>query len=250
MEPSTELELDDIQSGVLRPRPTPYAATYIGFRIDDRKTGRELMRRVSRVVTSAANPRGPLADVSVSIAVTCKGLEALGVPREAIDSLSWEFRQGMAARAGELGDVGESAPEHWEQPLGSPDVHIALAAISPDAARLQAVVDKAQRAQQELAGVEVIWRQDCYQLPSGRTSFGFKDGMGQPTIEGSGRPPSNPQERPLKPGEIILGYPDESGELPPMSTPDVVGRHGTYIVFRKLHTRVAAYRQYLRAKSA
>jgi len=30
------LELDDIQSGVLRPRPTPYAATYIGLRIDDR----------------------------------------------------------------------------------------------------------------------------------------------------------------------------------------------------------------------
>jgi hypothetical protein len=25
------LELDDIQSGVLRPRPTPYVATYIGF---------------------------------------------------------------------------------------------------------------------------------------------------------------------------------------------------------------------------
>jgi hypothetical protein len=31
---TTELELDDIQSGVLRPRPTPYAATYIVFRID------------------------------------------------------------------------------------------------------------------------------------------------------------------------------------------------------------------------
>ena len=57
MEPATELELDDIQSGVLRPRPTPYAATYIGFRIDDRKTGRELMQRVSKVVTSAANPK-------------------------------------------------------------------------------------------------------------------------------------------------------------------------------------------------
>ena len=35
-----------------------------------------------------------------------------------------------------------------------------------------------------------------------------------------------------------------------MPTPDVLGRNGTYIVFRKLHTRVAAYRQYLRAKSA
>ena len=29
------LELDDIQSAVLRPRPTPYQATYVIFRIDD-----------------------------------------------------------------------------------------------------------------------------------------------------------------------------------------------------------------------
>ena len=34
------LELDDIQSGVLRPRPTPYVATYIALRIDDRQAGR------------------------------------------------------------------------------------------------------------------------------------------------------------------------------------------------------------------
>ncbi len=31
-----------------------------------------------------------------------------------------------------------------------------------------------------------------------------------------------------------------------MPTPEVLGRNGTYIVFRKLHTRVAAYRRYLR----
>ena len=35
-----------------------------------------------------------------------------------------------------------------------------------------------------------------------------------------------------------------------MPRPDVLGRNGTYVVFRKLHTRVAAYRQYLRARSA
>ena len=34
-----------------------------------------------------------------------------------------------------------------------------------------------------------------------------------------------------------------------MPTPEVLGRNGTYVVFRKLHTRVAAYRQYLRAKA-
>ena len=156
----------------------------------------------------------------------------------------------MAARAAHLGDVGESSPEHWEKPLGTTDVHVAIAVLAPDLARLEAVAEKARRAHQELDGITVVWRQDCYQLPTGRTSFGFKDGIGQPAVEGSGRPPSNPHDRPLKAGEIILGYPDETGELPPMPSPDVLGRNGTYVVFRKLHTKVAAYRQYLRAKAA
>ena len=172
------------------------------------------------------------------------------MPQASLDSFAPEFRQGMAARAAELGDVGESSPENWEKPLGTSDVHVALAALSPDAARLEAVLESARRADQDLAGVELIWRQDCYQLPTGRTSFGFKDGIGQPAVEGSGMPASNPQERPIKAGEFILGYPDETGELSPMPTPQRLGRNGTYIVFRKLHTRVAAYRSYLRDRAA
>ena len=35
-----------------------------------------------------------------------------------------------------------------------------------------------------------------------------------------------------------------------MPTPDVLGRNGTYVVFRKLHTKVAAYRSYLRDRAA
>src|SRR5215470_12046334 len=97
-EVNVALELDDIQSGVLRPRPTPYAATYILLRIDERKAGRELMRRLSTVVTSAADAASPpLADTWVSVALTYEGLKALGVPQESLDSFSWEFRQGMAA---------------------------------------------------------------------------------------------------------------------------------------------------------
>jgi Dyp-type peroxidase family len=128
-------------------------------------------------------------------------------------------------------------------------VHVALSVLCADSARLEALRDRAHQAQERLPGVEVIWRQDCYQLPTGRTSFGFKDGIGQPAIEGSGIPSSNPLERPIQPGEFILGYPDESGSLPPMPTPDVLGRNGTYIAFRKLHTRVAAYRRYLHARA-
>jgi Dyp-type peroxidase family len=244
------LELDDIQSGVLHPRPSPYVGTYLLLRIDDRGAGRELVRRLHPVVDSGQPSSDPARGAWITVAFTYQGLQALGVPQESLDSFAPEFRQGMAARAAELGDVGDSSPINWEKPLGTPDVHVALAALSPDAARLATVVERARRAHQELPGVEVIWRQDCYQLPTGRTSFGFKDGIGQPAVEGSGIPGSNPRERPIKAGEFILGYPDEMGSLPPMPTPEVLGRNGTYIVFRKLHTRVAAYRRYLRERAA
>jgi len=242
------LELEDIQSGALHERPSPYAGTYLLLRIDDRAAGRELVRRLHSIVDHG-RPSDPNDDTWITAAFTYQGLKALGVPQASLDSFAPEFRQGMAARAAELGDVGDSSPAHWERPLGTQDVHVALAALSPDPTRLRVVVERALRAQHDLPGIELIWRQDCYQLATGRTSFGFKDGIGQPAVEGSGIPPTNPREKPLKAGEIILGYPDETGELPPMPTPDVLGRNGTYVVFRKLHTRVAAYRQYLRAKA-
>lgn len=209
-----------------------------------------MVRRLTSVVGSAQSLSGPERDTWVTVAFTAEGLKALGVPQESLDSFCPEFRQGMAARAEELGDRGESSPANWEEPLGSPDVHVALSILSRERMRLDRVIERARHTYNEMRGVKAIWRQDCFQLATERTSFGFKDGIGQPAIEGSGVPGTNPLERPIKAGEFILGYPDETGSLPPMPTPDVLGRNGTYIVFRKLHTRVAAYRQYLRAKAA
>src|SRR3984957_11387831 len=139
------LELDDIQSGVLRPRPAPYAAAYVLFRIDDRTAGRELMRRIRPVVASAAHPESPTGDTWVSVALSFQGLKALRVPQASLDSFSPEFQQGMAARARILGDVGESSPEHWEKPLGSGDVHVVLTALAPDSERLEVALARARR---------------------------------------------------------------------------------------------------------
>ena len=247
---SASLELGDIQRGVLHQRPSPYVGTYLLLRIDDREAGRKLVQRLSSVIESAQSSSDLGENASISVAFTYQGLKALGVPQDSLDSFTPEFRQGMAARAAELGDIGDSSPDHWEEPLGSPEVHVALSVLSRDAAQFEILVERARRAHEELAGVEAIWRQDCYQLPTGRTSFGFKDGIGQPAVEGSGIPGSSPDERPIKAGEFILGYPDETGSVGPMPIPDALGRNGTYLVFRKLHTRVAAYRQYLRAKAA
>ncbi|MFF5078045.1 Dyp-type peroxidase [Actinoplanes sp. NPDC000266] len=242
-----DLDLDDIQAGALHERPSPYVGTYVLLRVDDRRDGRNLIRRLLPLLSPARAVPHRTPAAWLTVAFTYRGLEALGVPPESLDSFAPEFRQGMAARAAILGDVGDSAPENWEPPLGGPDVHIALATLAPDQAGLDELVAGARRAQEEFPGVRVVWRQDCYQLPSGRTSFGFKDGIGQPAVEGAGE---RPGETPLKAGEILLGYPDETGGTPPAPVPDVLGRNGTYVVFRKLHTRVAAYRRYLRDRAA
>ncbi|MGW3506436.1 Dyp-type peroxidase [Streptomyces sp. NPDC000994] len=242
------LELDDIQRGVLSPRPTPYAVTYLLFRIDDRAHGRELMRRASAVTTSAADSTSPLGDTWVSVAVTYHGLKALGVPRESLDTFAWEFRQGMAARAKALGDVGESSPENWETPLGTADVHVVLTVVAPDIAQLEAAIDRARPAYEHLPGITAIWRQDCYALPTETEHFGYRDGVSNPAIEGSGIAGSNQLERPLRAGEFVLGYPDELGGVQ-TPWPEILGRNGSYAVFRKLHQRVAAFRRCLKDHS-
>ena len=89
---------------------------------------------------------------------------------------------------------------------------------------------RARQAVDAERGVALIWRQDVYALPNGRTSFGLKDGISRPAVEGSGEPGTNPHETPLKAGEFVLGYPDETGTVTPLPEPDVLGRNGTYVV--------------------
>src|SRR4051794_28023911 len=178
------------------------------------------MRRAAAVVASAAHPTSPAADTWVSLSLTYQGLKALGVPQDSLDSFAPEFQQGMAARAALLGDTGESSPSHWEKPLGTPDVHVALTAVSPDSQHLEAAVDRARKAYRELeGGITAIWRQNCHALPTETEPFGYKDGISHPAIEGTGIPGTNPRERPLKAGEFVLGYPDEISELTAMPRP-------------------------------
>jgi Dyp-type peroxidase family len=242
------LELDDIQAGALQPRPAPYAGTYQILRLDDRNAGRELLQRLIPYLNSVASfdPKSP---VSLAVALSFHGLKALGVPEESLASFPPEFQQGMAARAGELGDVGENSPERWEKPLGSPDLHLVVVGLAPDAARLDAAVRHAREALRDLAGVVPIWQQDVHSAADLRNMFGFADGIAHPAVEGSGIPGTNPYEVPLKAGEFVLGYEDEIHSVSQIPQPEVLRRNGTYAVFRKLHTRVAAFRQHLRLRA-
>ena len=100
----------------------------------------------------------------------------------------------MAARAADLGDVGESAPENWERPLGTADVHVAISVLAPDSRPARSGRGAGTRGARGS-----LWRRGDLAaglLPAcdGRTSFGFKDGIGQPSIEGSGIDGTNPHQ--------------------------------------------------------
>ncbi|HET6318552.1 MAG TPA: Dyp-type peroxidase [Chloroflexota bacterium] len=242
---SPPLQLDEIQGIVLRNRPSPYVGTYILLRVDDPRAGRELMGRLAGLVDSAANWWRPSLPALLNVGLTYPGLEALEVPPTTLNSFPDEFRQGMAARAELIGDTGDSAPAGWEPPFGSSQVHVVLSLVATDQESLAVVLERARQAQARLPGLQLVYRQDFYQLASGRTTFGYKDGIGNPAIEGSGAPNPPGDGSDLKAGEFVLGYPDQTGNLPAMPEPALLGRNGTFVAWRKLHTRVAAFRRYL-----
>src|SRR5690606_1888609 len=80
--------------------------------------------------------------------------------------------------------------------------------------------------------------------------FGFVDGVGQPSVEGSGLTPypgegtPGPDNTwvPIKAGDFVLGFTNEAGHNP---YPDAPFKHGSYLVYRKLEQRVQTFRAYI-----
>jgi Dyp-type peroxidase family len=243
------LEFDEIQGPVLRTRPLPYFGAYFILRIDDPTHGREMLGRLAPKVVSAADWQKPGDEAWINVALTFEGLKALGVPQASLESFSPEFQQGMAARAGVLGDVGESAPANWEKPFGTQDVHVVLAVVSGEEAALEHRLDRARSSLHDLPGVLIIYQLKVGMLPTIRTHLGYRDGIGDPLIEGNDSPAYPGHGPAIKAGEFIFAYHDERGNLPPMPQPEALGRNGTYMAFRKLRTHVAEFRKYLRANA-
>src|SRR3954466_13999706 len=56
------LDLDDIQAGALHERPSPYVGAYLLLRIDDRRDGRELVRRLLPLLAPGRSMAGHVPD--------------------------------------------------------------------------------------------------------------------------------------------------------------------------------------------
>src|SRR6266403_1179456 len=244
------LEVSDIQATVLRPRPSPYKGQYLIVRVDNAAQGREMLRRLIPHVAPADDWWVSTLPGWLAVAFTLQGLKALGVPQTSLDSFPQEFREGMAARASILNDVGNNAPANWEYPFGTTDMHVALAVYAMDEESLDTVLERARQSHQDLPGISIIYRLKFSELPEGRNPFGFKDGLHNPQVEGSGADVHPGYGPAIKAGEFVMGYPDELGETASGPEPEVLRLNGTFLAFRKFHMGVAAFRKYLRDQAS
>ncbi len=244
------LELSDIQATVLRPRPSPYRGEYLIIRIDAATQGREMLRRLIPHVAPADDWWAPTLPGWLAVAFTFQGLKALGVPQASLDSFPQEFREGMAARASILNDVDNNVPANWEYPFGTTDMHVALAVYAKDEESLDTVLERARQSHQDLPGISIVYRLKFSELPEGRNPFGFKDGLHNPHVGGSGEDVHPGYGPAIKPGEFVMGYADELGETASAPEPEVLRLNGTFLAFRKFHMRVAAFRKYLRDQAS
>jgi deferrochelatase/peroxidase EfeB len=198
-------------------------------------------------------------DYWLNIGLTWAGLEALGVPAGVLGDFPQAFQEGPALRAGQpdpdflqsvrLGDIGDSAPEHWT--LGgetTETVHI-LVSLYTDEHRVSRLDEVSVRLRIRFAatGLHEIWTEDANALPHAGVHFGYRDGIAQPEIEGA-----NPRDRPdmqpkASPGDFLLGcdYANVFGGNYLGNLLSALGNNGTYGAFRVLRQDVQRFEQML-----
>jgi Dyp-type peroxidase family len=241
------LELDDIQH-ILLTRTPAMTGRYVFLRFGDAASGRAWLREILTAVRSTADVGVGEGDRSwVTVAFTWNGMRALGLDEETLATFPGEFQQGMAARAEVLGDTGKNAPEHWIDGTASPDLHAIAILFARDAVARERSELEHQGLLTRCPGVAVISSLELEATPPftyAHDHFGYRDRLSQPVIEGSEDIPYNGCGGPLKPGEFILGYPDESGLPYPMPA-ETIARNGSYMAYRRLEEHVGLFRAFL-----
>ena len=247
------LEFDDIQHFLLIRTPALFAR-YEFLSFGDPAGGRAWVDAIRERVPSCAQARGSLdAGRWVTVAFTWNGLRALGLDEASLESFPTEFKEGMVARAETLGDRGANHPDHWVGGLARPDLHAIVILFAADRAGREEAEAEHRKLVARCPGVELVSSLDLEATPPfefAHDHFGYRDRLSQPVIEGTGEEPTPGTGAPLKPGEFILGYPDEDGPPVLQPQPEILSKNGTFMAYRRLEEHVGRFRDFLRANAA
>lgn len=212
------LDLADIQGNILQAFVTGYPiARFVFLQIPDAPAGRAFIYAYRSRVTTALRwdhsnaYDGPILatkpDVAINLALTYKGMKALGLPTRTLAQLPPEFIDGMRARGKILGgDEEVSGQAKWDKAWDD-DIHILVglnALLDPETGTAVAQIGVETNYLQALCnahGIKIIGRhgtadsqwQDAaanmqktkatYQ-PVPTEHFGFIDGISNPVFEG------------------------------------------------------------------
>ena len=267
------IDLSDVQGNVLRGYGLSFdCARHFALVIGDPAAARTFLGEIVdgdtyegvNVTSGAEWEPGHRPASCLNIGVTWLGLQELGVDPAVLGAFPPAFIQGPAVRAhpatppvpGDvgLGDVGASAPDHWE--LGGPNtpaVHLMLSLYARGSARLEEATVGVRRALADHALTE-LWHRDAQGLPSrgrpsGRVHFGYVDGIAQPRIAGAPGKEQAPDLQPEMPtGDLLLGggYGNSFGGNFAGSLPPSLADNATYGAFRVLRQNAGAFEGLLR----
>jgi len=244
------LEFDDIQH-ILLTRAPALTGRYEFLSFKEPAGGRAWLAAILHKVLSAKAMRESVEKDKrwVTVAFTWNGLRALGVDDAALTSFPEEFRQGMVARAKMLGDTGNNDPSNWVDKTASPELHAIAILFARDAGERGRCAIEHGKLIAECPGVEVLSTLDLEATPPfdyAHDHFGYRDRLSQPVIEGSGDEPTPGSGTPIKAGEFILGYTDETGGVPQLPQPEILSRNGSFMAYRRLEQHVVGFREFLR----
>ena len=264
------IDLEDIQGYIIRGYKRMLFSSNLLLHVTDPVKAKQWLNTISSSVTIGIHH--PTADPSIetclNIAFTSEGLAAIGLHEDNLQNFTREFREGMTTphRQRLLGDADSSAPDNWQ--WGGPKnetVHILLILFAADNDKLLAY-DNTMRQQLSGQGLKEIIVLSGQQLEANREHFGFKDGIGQPVIAGSGR--RGAADDIIATGEFLMGYKNEYSVFP--DTPLIakeqgnmnllpgdaggsgykdLGRNGSYLVFRQLKQDVEAFWTFMNEKT-
>jgi Dyp-type peroxidase family len=242
------VDSSDVQPGILEElMPTDRRGKSIDlfayFKAGSAATCRTTLGRLLAVTSNG---------VSASIGFSAEGLTRLGVDAPLVAALNPPFVAGARVRS-ELLDDPE--PSTWQVLGHGFDIVVMLTETAPPAETtlgpgpdpfgpyLSAV----------RACFTVITLERGFLLANRKEAFGFKDGVTNPVLSGTAQPMTDGNGvrvfggwRPLAAGEIVCGYPDESGSLPGPSVTHEITRNGSYLVWRKLEQNVEVFAEIVR----